>query len=368
MAKKRNGAVDFWRFVFSVILVIFHTHVLDVNGAYPDYPFPMHLGSLAVEFFLLTSGFLMAKSLNKPGLADGLSWEGTWRFIKGKLLSFYPAFVICWVITFIARTAVTYVDLRDLAVRLGRSVFELTLLRNAGFNTSRVLPQAWYLSSMILVMFLLYPLYAKNRRRFEHYIAPVIAAAVIGYLCIYKGSLLNPSKELEFTFKGNLRVLGEICLGVVCHSIYLRLREVDFTRLGRVLLGILELLGYVLSILFMQFYEVFPNYLQFAALFMLAVSVIITFSEKSFISPLFDHAIFNVLGRYSLYPYLLYSMYAYTLQALLPDMSMDALIWLYLGLTFATAALVMAVHTLCSKRFKEYKQRRKAVKEAGANE
>ena len=64
MVKKRNGAIDFWRFVFAVILVIHHSHMIEINLIRPEEEtiFPFQVGSLAVEFFLLTSGFLFAKS------------------------------------------------------------------------------------------------------------------------------------------------------------------------------------------------------------------------------------------------------------------------------------------------------------------
>ena len=362
MAKRRNGAVDFWRFVFSVVLVIFHSHVLNIYGTYDPETYPMHMGSLAVEFFLITSGFLFAKSMNKHTELD-FSWSGIWRFIKGKLMSFYPAFVICWALTFIVSSYVDFTDLEDLIARFGRGVFELTLLRNAGFDVARVLPQAWYLSSMILVVLVLYPLYAKNRRRFEYYITPVIAVTLLGIMAQTYGSLTNPSQHLEFTFKGNIRTLAEICLGVVCYDFWLVMKDKDFRLFGRVMLAVLELFGYVFSILYMQFYLEYPGYFHFVVLLLLSVSVTITFSEKSAISPLFRHRFFTVLGKYSLYPYLMYALFAYNLPVFFPDMDRDSLIYLYLALTFASAAAVMAVHSLCSRAWKKHKEKRAAQRE-----
>ena len=366
MQKKRNGAIDFWRFVFSAALVVFHSHVLNIYGKYDDASFPMHMGSLAVEFFLLTSGFLFAKSMNKRSELD-FSWSGIWSFIKGKLMSFYPAFVICWALTFAVSASLNYSGLRDLAARFGRGVFELTLLRNAGFDVKRVLPQAWYLSAMMLAMLLLYPIYAKNKRRFEHYIAPIVAALLLGYLCHTYGSIINPSMHLEYTYKGNLRVLAEICLGVVCYDFWLMMKDKEFSVFGRIVLAAAELFGYLFSLFFMQFYGHFPVYFHYIVLILLAVSVTITFSEKSLISPLFNRRVFTVLGRYSLYPYLLYALFAYNLPKIFPEMSKGSLIALYLVLTFAFSAVVMAVHELCSRAWKRRRQRRAAMREVSGN-
>ena len=364
MKTKRNGAIDFWRFVFAAVLVVFHTHVLNINDLYKADSFPLHKGSLAVEFFLLTSGFLLAMSMNKPGRNISFSWGSTWRFIKGKIMAFYPAFVICWVLAFILTSAVFFTDVHDLIVRFFRSVFELTLLRNAGYDVARVLPQAWYLSAMILVMFLLYPLYALNKKRFEYYIAPMIALLILGYLFFTTESLLNPSKEMFFTYKGNLRALAEICLGVVCYNFYRKLKEVEFTRFGAVVMAGIELFGYIFAILYMQYYKKFPNHIQFTVLFFLAVSITVSFSEKSVISPLFDNKFCNLLGRYSLYPFLMYSMFAETLPVIFPNMRMKYLIIVYIVLTFGASAIVMALHRTVSKKYRSYKKRKSKAQKA----
>ncbi len=415
MGKKRNGAIDFWRFVFASILVIFHASMMDFKliGHDPDYLFPFWLGSLAVEFFLLTSGFLFAKSMNKPRTVDSFSWKGTWTFMKGKLMSFYPAFLICLVLTFIAVNATNLIcraepyaagasiasDVKNLMINFGKMLYEATLLRNFGLVFERLLDQAWYLSAMMLVMLLLYPIYAKNKRRFEYYIAPIIAVGLLGFLFMHGRSLLNPSKMYElfyrypFTYKGNVRAMAEICLGVVCYRVCEWLKQVDFTKLGKILLAVLELFGYGFAIVYMHFMALDDlnvfwhkmslitapitggkvidlaqsdqfNTLQFVLLLFMAVSVTITFSEKSVISPLFNHRFFTLLGQYSLYPYLLYSIFSSTLPLWLnklqlsDKLSSEAIILLYCALTFTTAAIVMALHMAVRRRW----QRRKVKK------
>ena len=422
MVKKRNGAIDFWRFVFAAILVVFHSSMMDIALIHPgeDYIFPFQLGSLAVEFFLLTSGFLFAKSMNKKPGNDILSWKNTWTFMKGKLMSFYPAYLICLVLTFIAVNATRYIchvepyvkgltktqTITEFFINFGKMIYEATLLRNFGLDFERLLDQAWYLSAMILVLLLLYPLYAKNKRRFEHFIAPVIAVALLGFIFLHGQSLLNPSKKYElfykyaFTYKGNVRAMAEICLGVVCYRVCEWLKKLDFSKLGRVLLAIIELFGYGFAIVYMHFMaysyvnlfwhrlsiklvpliggdaEVVPlgysaefNSVQFVLLFFLAISVTITFSEKSIISGLFNHKFFTVLGQYSLYPYLLYSIFSANLPLWLQKwnlgdkLSTDQIVLLYCALTFVTAAIVMAAHMLVKKLLKKRKDRRLAVRE-----
>lgn len=358
MTRRRNGAIDFWRFVFSVVLVLFHTHMLNIYDTVKGSSFPFHKGSLAVEFFLLTSGYLMAASVNRIGDTP-FEWEETWRFIKRKLMTFYPAYLTCWILTFLAMNIVRFEDVTTLIRNLFRSVFEITLIRNAGFDVGRVMPQAWYLSAMLIAMFLIYPIYRLNRRRFEYCIAPVIAIVSLGWMCSDTGSLLNPSYYMTFTYKGNLRALGEICLGVVCYVVCQMLREERFTRLGRHLLSMIELSGYGFALLYMQFYRRFSvDILHYVVLFALAVSVTISFSAESSINKWFDHDIFFLLGRYSLYPYLTYSLAVETLPYLFPEMPMSRMIIIYLVMTFVSAALIMAAETAVRKRLRSRKQLR----------
>lgn len=417
MIKKRNGAIDFWRLVFAVILVVHHSHMIEINLIHPDeeYIFPFTLGSLAVEFFLLTSGFLFAKSMNKRSANDEFSWKNTWTFMKGKLMSFYPAYLICLVLTFIAVNATYYIchvapfvenastteNVKNLGLNFGRMLYEATLLRNFGLDFDRLLDQAWYLSAMLLVMLILYPIYAKNKRRFEYVIAPIIAVGLLGFLFFHGQSLLNPSKRYElfykyaFTYKGNVRALAEICLGVVCYRVCEWVKRFDFTMLGRVLLAIVELFGYVFSILCMhtlalanqnQFWHKLSQAfaaagadiktvdlgydkaflsLHFVVLFLLAISVTITFSEKSVISPLFNHKIFSLMGQYSLYPYLLYSIFSSTIPYWLIKWNLaetptDTIVLWYCVLTFVLAAVVMALHMLIKSLLKKRKARKQA--------
>lgn len=412
MIKKRNGAIDFWRFIFAVILVIYHAQTIEFALLHPDeeYFFPFALGSLSVEFFLLTSGFLFAKSMNKKNENDAFSWKDTWTFMKGKLMSFYPAYLICLVLTFIAVNATYYIcrvepyidgatkadDVKNFGISIGRLLYEATLLRNFGVDFERYLDQAWYLSAMLLAMLLLYPIYAKNKRRFEYIIAPIIAVVLLGFLFLHGRSLLNPSKRFElfykyeFTFKGNLRAMSEICLGVVCYRVCEWLKAVDFTKLGKWLLAALELFGYGFAIVYMHFLAGINNELfwhklsmslhasnpdipivdpmwnrefnavQFVLLLFLAVSVTITFSEKSAISGLFNHKIFTVLGQYSLYPYLLYGVFSctipYWLKKFRIEMSTETVILWYCILTFVLAAIVMAAHTFVRNRLRRRKE------------
>ncbi len=342
MAKRRNGAIDFWRFIFSMALVIFHAYLLDPKNASSPV-FLLNRGSMGVEFFFLTSGYLLAASVNRIPDNAVFNWRDTWTFVKHKVKSFYPAYVLTWALGFIFINIVRVDDIIKLTKHFFSAILELFLIRNAGFDGYRVMNQAWYLSVMTLAIFIIYPIYAKNKKRFEYYIAPAVSLTLLGYLRFKTETLNDPNLFMTLSFKSTYRGLAEICLGIVCYVICQKIREKAFSRWKAHLLTVIELGGYASVIYYMQFHYHFPPYFQFLTLFVLAICVTITFSEKSSVSPLFQNRFCNWLGKYSLYPFLTFIWFTKTLPRLFPDMGIIKLELLYFGLSLLSGLLVMLI-------------------------
>lgn len=72
MTQKRCGIIDFLRLPCAVVVVLLHSYYLTDEGFQRFVPH----GHLAVEFFLIVSGFLMAKSATslKTKLRGGEVW------------------------------------------------------------------------------------------------------------------------------------------------------------------------------------------------------------------------------------------------------------------------------------------------------
>ena len=90
---KRNGKIEFLRFVFCCVVMIFHGKSCMNDGTIEI----MFSGRLGVEFFFLVSGFLMAVSLERVTCFSELSVaKETGRFIVKKAKSLYPMVVIAF--------------------------------------------------------------------------------------------------------------------------------------------------------------------------------------------------------------------------------------------------------------------------------
>ena len=83
---KRNLAVEFYRFLFSLVVCLFHfrTYVPRTDGQYP-----FDSGYLGVEFFLLLSGVFLAQAAEKN---SEISSGGAYFLQRYKRL--YPQYLI----------------------------------------------------------------------------------------------------------------------------------------------------------------------------------------------------------------------------------------------------------------------------------
>ena len=57
MTGKRNGEIDAFRFVFAIVIFLFHFGVFLQNSALKNV---FKFGNIGVEFFFLVSGYLLA--------------------------------------------------------------------------------------------------------------------------------------------------------------------------------------------------------------------------------------------------------------------------------------------------------------------
>lgn len=91
--------IDFFRFVFSVIILYLHAeqYLLKTNLLFPGSAF-------SVGFFFLVSGYLMMASLEKDRGKEikNLGLE-TVSFLKRKAVAIYPEFVLAFLIGFVFR-------------------------------------------------------------------------------------------------------------------------------------------------------------------------------------------------------------------------------------------------------------------------
>lgn len=296
--KQRNGTIDFLRFLFALVVVIFHGRKLASDGEFAL----MERGNLAVEFFFLVSGYLMMRSAARVPENVSIGHE-TARFLARKIKVVYPSILYAFIPSMIIVISIGLAPAPGESIL--SSVWEILLLRMSGIKGMTANTITWYISAMLISMLALYPLILKFRKDFAYIIAPLITIFFLGYICKIAGTLARPEKWLGILYQGIMRASAELSLGCICYQVSERLRKVPFTPLARALLTILQWSCILLSLGFMNMNISTVNMSYFCVIPLLAVAITLVFSEISIcrISDAWNR-VCSWLGRLSLPLYL----------------------------------------------------------------
>lgn len=334
---KRNGAIDFWKFLFAVVILCFHSLYFADSAKYFFYD-----GANMVEYFFLVSGFFMADSLMKSDTQGTLIWKNTWQFLFHKIKSLCPEYYVAWFVSFIIKqTAGGLLPLRKICKHAVACIWELFFLRMAGFNDYNANGATWYISAMLYAMLLLLPLFYKNKECFLYLLAPVICLATLGYLYSVGGTLRGNTDWMGFCYKGLLRAIGVLCLGCICYTACQKMKEVRFTCFTKILLSFIETGGYLFA-LYWTFGHA-ASKMQFVILLLFAVSVTISFSHQGCIAFIYDNQFCYWLGKFSFPLFLSHHAWSGKMKRMFPDDSYAQLFPKYVFLSVVTGFAVYLI-------------------------
>lgn len=181
---KRNIAIELWRFVFMMVIVIFHFCGNCSYARNEGDTFWFENGYIYVEFFFILTGFLTAKHFDKVGNDEenlGLSYA------KNKCFRMLPTALFIVVIDFFIRYGAHRLD----DINVGDMLFKLIL--NLFFITTTYSPdgdvtiwqtypaQFWYLSSMFLSLpVICIILNSKMKKAYSSYLAGLLFVVYYG--------------------------------------------------------------------------------------------------------------------------------------------------------------------------------------------
>lgn len=304
-------SIDLLKFICSIIIVLFHAYKLE--GTTINCIFP--LGYVMTEVFFVISGILMAQSVYKDKSEITDLGKDTWKFILHKVGGIITQVYVAFIFNFIVRQILLDANIIEVIKELTLSIEELSFTYMAGINLGRFYNgPSWYISAMLLAMFVTYPFFRKYKNVFSKIVAPIIAIGGYAYLN-------NKYERLNFAYTwdgicvaGFLRGLCGICLGIACFGIINKLRKYKVTRLAKVLCGITELALLIYILLIASAWEPVKG-AQFSYLspFLGAMMLILMFSGYAEIHNKVYITICKALGKYSLALYLNHRIWIYVL-------------------------------------------------------
>ncbi len=311
MKKTYCGEADFWKLMFSLVILLFHG-TEGFAGAGDPQIFPA--GALGVDFFLLVSGYLMMCSAERARKTcentpeHSISRE-TASFLGRKLSTVGPAYglsaVVSMVSWLVASMGIRHLSLGNLLEKGSMTLWNLLLLNGSGIRYVSVNGSVWYISSMLFAMLLLYPICRRFREFYRCILVPGLVFCLLGYLSQVNGGLRGPGNYLPIGLTaGTCRAILEIALGSVVYDLVGLLKSKNLTALSRWLLAGLELVCFAGVLGLIQVGCWGNGQLDFVALLLLFVAVTVVFSGQSALATVFSSPIWRICGTYSLHLYL----------------------------------------------------------------
>ena len=243
---KRVASVEFWRFVFTFLVTLYHFEIY-----FPKRKLFLS-GSSAVEFFFVLAGFTIAmaaahkRERQLEPFTTRQAHLAAIDFVKKKVIAILPVIVL-W--------AIIYVLTTDTTMMFGKTKLDLILNLewellfmvgtpfgfNYGFAPNMPL---WFLTCLI-VMGYIYT-FAINR----YYDGTRFAAPVIGvFLYILFGleamSTLDHNVQVGFSTAGMVKGAAEMAFGIAMFQVYEVLSKKKFTIPMRVITAIIEIFAII---------------------------------------------------------------------------------------------------------------------------
>lgn len=268
--KKHNGIISFWKFLFCMMIIIYHGRLFASNSTH----ILLNKGNIGVEFFFIVSGFLMARSALKKDNTNNIG-KDTFNYLWKKYKTFLPYSIVAGILCLIILSCFTHLGM----YKIISSFIETFLLNMTGIKCYSINRPIWYLSSMLIGMAILYPLLRKYKENLIYLVLPFIVLIGFAYINQKGVSYRKQDTWLNFTYVGNIRALIELSLGSIIYLIYTKFKDMKFNNIGKIILTIIELIGFILSFVTSQFLS--HNKLDFIIIILLSISILIAFSEHT---------------------------------------------------------------------------------------
>lgn len=291
----RNGAIDVYKFIFSITIVFYHA---------TDW---MPLGSLGVEFFVIVAGVMMLLGYERFKKDNSKKDERLLypcRYAKKRFWRFFPystaAFVIAFCIIRIYRTISQgwEMNVHTILKWLSDDIWEIFLVKMTGLNNDNdfLNGPAWSLSAMLIAEFFILVILVRWEKHFATCIAPLML--MIGFGFWRHIPVAAHELWIGFATFGVLRVVLLYCIAYYCFIIIKKLQKIKFTSTGKRLLTLAEGVCLCMTLVIMRYAE--SRNFRWCAILFVAIMIVIALSGSSHSMKIFhDSKYTRYLGKIS---------------------------------------------------------------------
>ena len=318
----RVYSVEFWRFAFTLIVMLYHLEIYYQRKLMPS-------GTAAVEFFFILAGFTIAMSASRRIEAGGnreLSSReahmAALDYLKKKLKMIYPLlavtlFLAIAVIPLIgspfsvmpSQGAGFFPRIIERVKALANSEWEWLMMVGTpmGFNettaASAPIVPLWFLTQLLVVGYL-YTFFINRKYDFVMFLAPLIL--ILGYTFFVMNSefILDFYIKMGFLNAGTVRALAGMAGGITIYQIHVYIKNRNWTIFHKVIFQLLELFAiYRYCALTFNASVSIDNFRRIPYLLII---ILMSFSNITLLSKLLNRKFMEKLGMISLPMYLIH--------------------------------------------------------------
>ena len=344
--KKRNVAIEFWRFFVAIAIVGFHVGWIiarscnETTGYFMETSNWFFGSSEVLLVFTITAGYFMVAHFKKLAKepkyhersASSRAWEYTWTRIKSLL----PVLILGYILGVAICTTFFYptYGVKEVFAMLFNSIWEFlgfhaVGLRSVGGEFFNLNGPLWFISAIIIVGYFIYWGLCKNEDRMAGFIAPILAIFFAGWWSFTNtraaqtawstfgaqtastngmgGSATAATATLGFN-NGLVFVMIGMLIGVVLYYAIERLQQREFKC--RWFLTLLNLCLSALLIWYIIYQPTYFNLERWPVAFLCIAVVGLSILNKDGLTKLLNNDVTNrtlaYLGSLSLYVYMVH--------------------------------------------------------------
>lgn len=314
---KRNGNIEILRFIFSVLIVLYHLSKIGLCtiGGHTFF----RSGYLAVEFFFIVSGIFLGKKLSKDRDIHEkqtlyTSLAESRKYVFSRIKSIYCYFLASIIICEIVKILMNSESIIEIGLKLPN---ELLFLGALGFKADMVfIVVVWFLSALFCALYLLYPIVYKKYNVFVKYYAPFIAILCYGILIMNTKSVDATLSFMGIISVSIVRAIAGISLGTVVNEVSVKLSEIKLSKTGTAFVTLLEICAYFVVFGCITIFDKGLSDCLF--ILTLAPALAITLSKKSLLNGKFDNKFSMFLGKSSMLIYMNHYLWVTLLKQIAP--------------------------------------------------
>lgn len=264
-----QNSFNIWRIVFTCVIMTFH--FFDATTVYTDYPVIKYHWYIAVEFFFILSGFLMA------GHMDHNPNETVLQYMKKRIIRLYPVYIFAFLVIAVIKSYVSGLNILKIVIPNWLEVF---MLQSIGTNRfPYVNNPAWYVSALMIGSYFVYYFLKNHRDLFLHFIGPCTVIIAFSYMYREYGRLENfYHTDGIFMNTAILRSIMGLTIGIYVYYISKRISWKD-NKYSKAFKTIMEFLCFLGPIAFALFNE--EGSYDFGFIIVFAIGILLASSNKT---------------------------------------------------------------------------------------